>query len=123
LFSSRRRHTRCYRDWSSDVCSSDLGIGIQDSCICLAVSDNTKEAFDEFRKRLGKVLGREVKSVTLLRYLLAFMNSPYAQELLTTGHRPRPGDVFQISDEFLQELSIPVCKTKRELQNLLRATN
>src|SRR5438128_7873461 len=25
FFSSRRRHTRCYRDWSSDVCSSDLG--------------------------------------------------------------------------------------------------
>src|SRR5215470_18420977 len=23
FFSSRRRHTRCYRDWSSDVCSSD----------------------------------------------------------------------------------------------------
>src|SRR3989337_2204373 len=26
FFSSRRRHTRCYRDWSSDVCSSDLMI-------------------------------------------------------------------------------------------------
>src|SRR5207245_3703776 len=26
FFSSRRRHTRCYRDWSSDVCSSDLDI-------------------------------------------------------------------------------------------------
>src|SRR5699024_11949811 len=24
-FSSRRRHTRSKRDWSSDVCSSDLG--------------------------------------------------------------------------------------------------
>src|SRR5687768_2251393 len=24
FFSSRRRHTRCSRDWSSDVCSSDL---------------------------------------------------------------------------------------------------
>src|SRR5207245_5850426 len=24
FISSRRRHTRCYRDWSSDVCSSDL---------------------------------------------------------------------------------------------------
>src|SRR5207245_5322625 len=24
FFSSRRRHTICYRDWSSDVCSSDL---------------------------------------------------------------------------------------------------
>src|SRR5216683_6211807 len=25
FFSSRRRHTRSDRDWSSDVCSSDLG--------------------------------------------------------------------------------------------------
>src|SRR5271168_4883399 len=28
FFSSRRRHTRSYGDWSSDVCSSDLG-GLQ----------------------------------------------------------------------------------------------
>src|SRR2546429_415078 len=28
FFSSRRRHTRCSRDWSSDVCSSDLIDGI-----------------------------------------------------------------------------------------------
>src|SRR5215813_14410632 len=28
FFSSRRRHTRCGRDWSSDVCSSDLDVGI-----------------------------------------------------------------------------------------------
>src|SRR5262245_62222474 len=27
FFSSRRRHTRCLSDWSSDVCSSDLGQG------------------------------------------------------------------------------------------------
>src|SRR5215813_11353788 len=27
FFSSRRRHTRCGRDWSSDVCSSDLASG------------------------------------------------------------------------------------------------
>src|SRR2546429_2885738 len=26
FFSSRRRHTRCSRDWSSDVCSSDLNL-------------------------------------------------------------------------------------------------
>src|SRR5438128_6931675 len=24
FFSSKKRHTICYRDWSSDVCSSDL---------------------------------------------------------------------------------------------------
>src|SRR5256885_3672771 len=28
FFSSRRRHTRLQGDWSSDVCSSDLGPGI-----------------------------------------------------------------------------------------------
>src|SRR5205814_5944227 len=27
FFSSRRRHTRCLSDWSSDVCSSDLDAG------------------------------------------------------------------------------------------------
>src|SRR3712207_7160421 len=27
FFSSRRRHTRYWRDWSSDVCSSDLRVG------------------------------------------------------------------------------------------------
>src|SRR3712207_8348074 len=27
FFSSRRRHTRYWRDWSSDVCSSDLPEG------------------------------------------------------------------------------------------------
>src|SRR5690606_39827963 len=30
FFSSRRRHTRFSRDWSSDVCSSDLVDGICD---------------------------------------------------------------------------------------------
>src|SRR5256884_8401955 len=29
FFSSRRRHTRCSRDWSSDVCSSDLSITVR----------------------------------------------------------------------------------------------
>src|SRR5690606_40417225 len=28
-FSSRRRHTRFSRDWSSDVCSSDLAAGVR----------------------------------------------------------------------------------------------
>src|SRR5439155_13675495 len=29
FFSSRRRHTRWPRDWSSDVCSSDLAAGAE----------------------------------------------------------------------------------------------
>src|SRR5207245_8263395 len=35
-FSSRRRHTRCYRDWSSDVCSSDLPIRLQFAVLAVA---------------------------------------------------------------------------------------
>src|SRR5260221_7080165 len=30
FFSSRRRHTRSLCDWSSDVCSSDLGVDVDD---------------------------------------------------------------------------------------------
>src|SRR5256884_5857124 len=35
FFSSRRRHTRCSRDWSSDVCSSDLIAGMQKRALVL----------------------------------------------------------------------------------------
>src|SRR5256884_3941566 len=34
FFSSRRRHTRCSRDWSSDVCSSDLSCDSLGSFSC-----------------------------------------------------------------------------------------
>src|SRR6266498_5129255 len=36
FFSSRRRHTRCGRDWSSDVCSSDL-VPVYDSTVATRV--------------------------------------------------------------------------------------
>src|SRR6266508_5788990 len=35
FFSSRRRHTRWPRDWSSDVCSSDLGKILGESLVAL----------------------------------------------------------------------------------------
>src|SRR5256884_5140718 len=36
FFSSRSRHTRCSRDWSSDVCSSDL-VSLTPPVSCLAI--------------------------------------------------------------------------------------
>ncbi len=99
------------------------GIGIQDSCLSLAVSENTKEAFDELRKRLSGVLSHDVKGTTVFRYLLGFLNSSYSQELLTTGRRPTPKGHFQIDEQFLQELSVPLCRTKRELQKVLEAVD
>src|SRR5690606_40504657 len=38
FFSSRRRHTRFSRDWSSDVCSSDLILVSAASALALAVA-------------------------------------------------------------------------------------
>src|SRR5438445_9414654 len=43
FFSSRRRHTRYWRDWSSDVCSSDLD-GHQRQSVIVAASPD--EAVD-----------------------------------------------------------------------------
>src|SRR5207302_7331971 len=40
FFSSRRRHTRFSRDWSSDVCSSDLGLMAAPRC---SMSAGTRE--------------------------------------------------------------------------------
>src|SRR2546421_6961507 len=52
FFSSRRRHTRSDRDWSSDVCSSDL-------CYCGSGSDIL------LRVPLGLILARDkVRGVT-----------------------------------------------------------
>src|SRR3712207_8034612 len=44
FFSSRRRHTRYWRDWSSDVCSSDLpGALARQAVEVLAASISTHE--------------------------------------------------------------------------------
>src|SRR5256885_8461855 len=45
FFSSRRRHTRLQGDWSSDVCSSDLGSGTGTVSISV-VTPTTPNAFD-----------------------------------------------------------------------------
>src|SRR5207245_5686239 len=53
FFSSRRRHTRCYRDWSSDVCSSDLYLLPDDQLGFWAVTVGTNMA------RATPLLGHE----------------------------------------------------------------
>ena len=45
FFSSRRRHTRLRRDWSSDVCSSDLSMKVVE-----------KTFTPEFRNRLDAII-------------------------------------------------------------------
>src|SRR5690606_41042728 len=42
FFSSRRRHTRLSRDWSSDVCSSDLEVEYNDGHLYIGDFGNNK---------------------------------------------------------------------------------
>src|SRR2546422_5851745 len=59
FFSSRRRHTRCSRDWSSDVCSSDLGkrFGIEPDVVPERVADDLEPGHGIC---LGSLAGPEI---------------------------------------------------------------
>src|SRR5699024_11828201 len=53
FFSSRRRHTRSKRDWSSDVCSSDLSTwsgGTADPCRYPRNRMSSQEMFDRIQR-------------------------------------------------------------------------
>src|SRR5439155_18978121 len=52
FFSSRRRHTRWPRDWSSDVCSSDLAGTFQ---YCAAASTSARRAAAPARESVSNV--------------------------------------------------------------------
>src|SRR5258707_158820 len=56
FFSSRRRHTRYWRDWSSDVCSSDLASGELLEHGRPRPRDGRRDAAD---RRPGRRLGRQ----------------------------------------------------------------
>src|SRR5690625_7277253 len=82
FFSSRRRHTRWPRDWSSDVCSSDLRYG----------PDSDREIItllEGFRRNGGKVVS--IGQSYGVGRTIATENMAAAQELATSlivaGHR------------------------------------
>src|SRR5207248_7612164 len=52
FFSSRRRHTRSYGDWSSDVCSSDL------AAVLLDLSESMEFRFTLARTAAARFLDR-----------------------------------------------------------------
>src|ERR1035438_8499821 len=77
FFSSRRRHTRCLSDWSSDVCSSDLefkmdktcniGVGIgKRSFTAAQILENAKAVLDAVGKaKPASFKGNYIKNVAI----------------------------------------------------------
>src|SRR5438034_6354440 len=78
FFSSRRRHTRSLCDWSSDVCSSDLGRKLPVEHLC-AVKPSLRHAIPG---RLARGVARE------LRHSLAVGGVP--EKFLRWIHQVRP---------------------------------
>src|SRR5690606_40728672 len=78
FFSSRRRHTRFSRDWSSDVCSSDL-IAISSNGLGNAISQisgRSEEALTYFQRaldvetQLGDSLGMAMDLLSISDYYI-----------------------------------------------------
>src|SRR3712207_2140015 len=86
FFSSRRRHTRYWRDWSSDVCSSDLTQleqlypvaiepedldpnSLERSALIGDLREDVVKAYDEREQGLGRELMRSLERFVLLQII------------------------------------------------------
>src|SRR5690625_4438463 len=68
FFSSRRRHTRWPRDWSSDVCSSDLKANYQEEMIPDDQPETHNDVEDElFDEAVQLIVSMQSASVSMLQ--------------------------------------------------------
>src|SRR2546422_9543092 len=95
FFSSRRRHTRCSRDWSSDVCSSDLnplfvfgGVGLGKTHLLHAIGHYVVS----HRK------GARVAYVSSEKFTNEFIDGIQNNKLAAFRKRYRQTDVLLIDD-------------------------
>src|SRR5256884_3705625 len=75
FFSSRRRHTRCSRDWSSDVCSSDLIRERSAEQQVLPVDDETRPRLAADVQAALTVVGRRNAELDIRRLDLSHARS------------------------------------------------
>src|SRR6266498_751777 len=64
FFSSRRRHTRCGRDWSSDVCSSDLIIVIDSVAALVPKAEIEGEMGDQLPGLQARLMSQALRKLT-----------------------------------------------------------
>src|SRR5205814_5421761 len=102
FFSSRRRHTRCLSDWSSDVCSSDYGVRI----------------FSGMRNIL-----------TSLLIVLGFVRAAVAPQQPDTTAKARPDTTARARDTFTAERPAPArssmnaAEKRRRYPDIIEATD
>src|SRR5206468_8104391 len=82
FFSSRRRHTRSDRDWSSDVCSSDLGRHRRFRNVLLELCDQP----NGYPKLPGEFLAAQFASVTASAALRPRLTALKALQIFPTAN-------------------------------------
>src|SRR5690349_23501745 len=106
FFSSRRRHTRSLRDWSSDVCSSDLAVATRAIAFGMSVV-----AFDpipadaEFEARHG------IRRVGFEELLAGSEDRKSTR--LNSSHVEISYAVFCLKKKISGSLFLPDCSPKR----------
>src|SRR5690554_6431378 len=103
FFSSRRRHTRCGRDWSSDVCSSDL-IADHVRAIAFSISDGQLPS----NTGAGYVIRRILRRAVRYGYQTLKMDEPFLAPLSKT--------LVEIMGDAFPEL----VDNKRLIENVIR---
>src|SRR2546429_5642744 len=95
--SSRRRHTRCSRDWSSDVCSSDLGWLVHNELLLRALLQHT--------------LVKKLVPVAPEQELFAHCSAPFEDKAGPGG--PLPGEIpgiLNICDGYAMDMRYMCCE-------------
>src|SRR5207249_5582713 len=98
FFSSRRRHTRSKRDWSSDVCSSDL-FRRQAALLPQQLQLQEHGRQDELREGLAEIESAAQRAAALTRQLLLFSRRQVRSEERRVGKECRSRRVAGPSKE------------------------
>jgi N-6 DNA Methylase len=101
----------------------DTGYLSDHACLMIQPTSKTATAWDKLTEAMTVVLGKSATNKELLEYCLAFLNSSYAQERLTTGHRPTPKGSYTVTEALFRELPIPVPGNKKTVQTILKCVD
>src|SRR5207245_8187331 len=110
FFSSRRRHTRCYRDWSSDVCSSDLVV------LDIAASRDRRPTFLATIRRVAAELSIPLTAGGGIRTLedgRAVVRAGADKVTVNTAAVARPELITELSREFGAQAVVLASDAKR----------
>jgi hypothetical protein len=90
------------------------------ACLYLLPTAKTNKGREAMRRALARVMTRPVSDVELLQYVLAFLNSPYAQHALAR-RRPTPKGSYQVSEQYLSEIPVVLPTSREDAEAILHA--